>query len=940
MNERIDRRRSRNQRALRVLRDWAALGLCTALACAVFACAAPAPQAPQPPASDEPRQDASKSEVSLPASGGWRANLVFDNGATGIWTVASVNAYPQFGCDDIAGLDDKGHCWILWSYSGKWTPVPTIEDGEWLDAIAQVDLDPRRPRAEIYVGGKRGNLYQICVHERGGIDCNIVARFPGQEIHWFSAGDLRPEVPGDELLVHTLNGAVHELVSTENGFETRQLGDLGARVRQSVLLPTVPSKAPWIAGATRAGEVVLLRVEGDRVIRRDVASEPMGMGRIALRAGARPGSNVLYATRDDGVVLRFEGDPDSASAWKREIIYAGPQGPRGITAGRFDADPDVETVAVFGYSARVQLLSRKPGAAWKVEDLFHDRDKGHWLSTGEFDGRNGTDEIIASGYGGRIVLLSRPPGYGLPGVATDPHEPPTLAPPPAVAAPPAAATSAGHATPPPVSTLPPAPTPAALRIGVRASAGPLERLRPLSYRGGFETKTIVYETLLRLDDRGRLAPGLAERWSVTDDGLVFALDLRAGRRFHDDTVVDAAAVTAHLRRVMRLPEHAWLRGTQFVRSIEPVAPLRVELRLNQPYPLLHELVAPNPLAIEGPSSFERDGSFARLVGSGPFRVLGPGARGADIAYESAAAPHVRIDLARIGESERDAAVEAVRRGELDAIVDNEHPLVPRRRLRELRGDPRVRIDASAGSCVLYLAFALRDGPTADLELRRRVARAIDRQRLVEAAELGAGTPCSTLFAPCHADWPASHGTPAAKLATAPPTRLTLLVPLCSDERIERLAHELAAQLGHAEIELELVRATPEQSVQVMERGGTDLMVDTTYGLPYDPYILLESRFATPLPMQAAATQRAWGQDPRLREAADLAQLARSAAELADAYARIQALIDAETLLVPLYVPQRLALVRAGLPQLPLGLDVHQLDLVEWLRRIEATRASS
>jgi hypothetical protein len=117
---------------------------------------------------------------------------------------------------------------------------------------------------------------------------------------------------------------------------------------------------------------------------------------------------VIYATHDDGRILRFERD---GATWHKETVYLGPQGPRGVAAGRFDADPNVETIAVFGYSRKVQLLSRRE-TGWEVETLFVDRDKGHWLAAVELDGRNATHELVASGYGTRIVLLSRPPGYG------------------------------------------------------------------------------------------------------------------------------------------------------------------------------------------------------------------------------------------------------------------------------------------------------------------------------------------------------------------------------------------------------------------------------------------------------------------------------------------------------------------------------------------------
>jgi len=115
-------------------------------------------------------------------------------------------------------------------------------------------------------------------------------------------------------------------------------------------------------------------------------------------------------------------------SWSSELIYAGPQGPRGIAVGRFHEDPDLESVAVFGYSARVELLTRGP-AGWELETLFVDRDKGHWLTVAELDGRNGTDELVLSGYGARVVLLARPPGYALPGVLTEaPDEPEEAAP--------------------------------------------------------------------------------------------------------------------------------------------------------------------------------------------------------------------------------------------------------------------------------------------------------------------------------------------------------------------------------------------------------------------------------------------------------------------------------------------------------------------------------
>jgi hypothetical protein len=368
--------------------------------------------------------DPTKAEVSLPAQAGWHASLVYD-ADVGIWTVRSLQLLPRFGCPEIIGLDDKGRCTVLVSYSGKWTPHQTVEDGQWLGALALVDLDPARPGPELYTGGKLGNLYQIYPHEKGGFDVNLVASVPELELHTFVAGDLLPSQPGEELLAFTRSGEAFQLVRAPESLpyrlELRPLTNLPGRVRDAVVLSTQNGgDGPRILAATRASEIVLMRLTAQGLEHDPILSEPMGFGRIARREGLPGEPEVVYATRDDGVVVRLEERTDGS--WKRDAIYAGPQGPRGIVSGRFHEDPNTESIMVFGYSKKVQLITRLPGQPWRVETIFVDRGKGHWLAVAELDGRNGTQEVIGSGYGGRIFLLSRPPGYGVADIAVDPDD--------------------------------------------------------------------------------------------------------------------------------------------------------------------------------------------------------------------------------------------------------------------------------------------------------------------------------------------------------------------------------------------------------------------------------------------------------------------------------------------------------------------------------------
>lgn len=228
------------------------------------------------------------------------------------------------------------------------------------------------------------------------------------------AADIDAGHPGDELLAFTNPGALFVGVprADRDGFAFTLQKELPGRTRDAVRVPGTPDGVVEIVTASRAGQVELWRFAGGECHVVTVHEQAMGAGRVAVcHASGTP--LVVYSTRDDGTVWRHErGDGD---AFRSEPIYHGPQGPRGIAAGRFDPDRACETVAVFGYSGVVELLTRRANG-WQVTPIFTDRDKGHWLARAELDGRNATDELVCTGYGGRIVQLALPPGTGKPGV--------------------------------------------------------------------------------------------------------------------------------------------------------------------------------------------------------------------------------------------------------------------------------------------------------------------------------------------------------------------------------------------------------------------------------------------------------------------------------------------------------------------------------------------
>jgi hypothetical protein len=359
----------------------------------------------------DPVADPSATQVVLGTRAGWRADLVLDLAGTGIWTVRSTQVFEEYGCPEIVGLDDLGRCHVLWSYSGKWTPATTVADGTWLGGLAQGDVDPRVPGRELYVGAKAGNVYEIVAHPRAHLDNRLVVNLENREVHTLLCADVLAAHPGQELLAFTSPGALYVLAPRADGldgFEVLERHEPWGRVRDA-LLWTEAGGVPVIATAGRDGAIELLRWGASGPIHETVRRLPMGCGRLTRSVTAE---GVLYSAADDGTVWRHECRSDGS--WNTDRIYVGHPGPRGLAAGRFTADGSAETLVVFGYGKRVELLTRND-AGWTCETIFEDRDMGHWIAAAEVDGRNATDEIVLAGYGGRIVLLSREPGTGLPG---------------------------------------------------------------------------------------------------------------------------------------------------------------------------------------------------------------------------------------------------------------------------------------------------------------------------------------------------------------------------------------------------------------------------------------------------------------------------------------------------------------------------------------------
>ncbi|SDL53898.1 peptide/nickel transport system substrate-binding protein [Glycomyces sambucus] len=275
---------------------------------------------------------------------------------------------------------------------------------------------------------------------------------------------------------------------------------------------------------------------------------------------------------------------------------------------------------------------------------------------------------------------------------------------------------------------------------------PAAGLSPHSEDAFLLARWSVAETLLALDDDGLPSALLATDWAQAEDGS-WDLTLREGVRFHDGTLLDAAAAAAALTAaanaaaVPRVVDGLGL-------TAEPTGALTLRVATAAPDPVLPQRLSSPQLAILAPAAYTGDAVDPVGHATGPYAIAASTTTGVELERhddywgERAAMASYRADYVP------DAAtrVAALRSGEAHVIE-----AVPYAQIANL-DDARLQ-DAPTGRTVsLYLNT---EGPLADPALRAAVAAAVDPAPIVDDIYEGRADAPEGLFGPALA-WAADH----------------------------------------------------------------------------------------------------------------------------------------------------------------------------------------
>lgn len=291
----------------------------------------------------------------------------------------------------------------------------------------------------------------------------------------------------------------------------------------------------------------------------------------------------------------------------------------------------------------------------------------------------------------------------------------------------------------------------------------LRTLNPVAVVGLHELTIfrILFDTLMRVDEKGEPIPWAAEKVTVVDDRTVDAT-LRPGMTFHDGKPVTAEDVKFSYEYYRKWKGGGFDAALKPVERIEVRGPLSVRFHLKQPHAPFLSITftsiyilpkhiwqdVPRSVGKEAPQDWSDWKKAA--VGSGPFRFV-DWKRGEELRLARFDAhwskPKVEGVL-RIAYADMQGLVFAIQRREVDVVGWNISPL----QVRVLKGVPQVEVVNVPNHGYYPVHLNLDRKPFDDLAFRKALAHAIPRERIVNDFYEGFAVEATSPIGPMNKFW--------------------------------------------------------------------------------------------------------------------------------------------------------------------------------------------
>lgn len=255
----------------------------------------------------------------------------------------------------------------------------------------------------------------------------------------------------------------------------------------------------------------------------------------------------------------------------------------------------------------------------------------------------------------------------------------------------------------------------------------------------------IFDTLLTFDENGDVAPNLATSWEISEDGLTYSFELRDDVTFHDGTPFDAEAMKFSLERTMNMPAGAFVEQLSNIEAVTVTGDHSLEITLAEPQgAFLTYMADRSSTAVSPVAAAEGDVAFdAAPVGTGPFKFVSRIQQDnitleANDAYWDGA-PQVDNVVFRFF-PDGSVRYANLRSGAVDII----YPIESKDYVTaQNNADIKLLKQPTNGWRVLVLDVT--EPPFDNVELRRALSAAIDREAINQVVFKGLETPATSLI---------------------------------------------------------------------------------------------------------------------------------------------------------------------------------------------------
>ncbi len=279
----------------------------------------------------------------------------------------------------------------------------------------------------------------------------------------------------------------------------------------------------------------------------------------------------------------------------------------------------------------------------------------------------------------------------------------------------------------------------------------------------YSLRNLTFDTLVEWGTLDEFVPGLAESWSVSDDGLVWTYKIREGLTFHDGTPCTAEEIAWSINWVIDNEIETLSSYVVNFSEVTAIDPTTLQITLSNPvgnmdYLLVFLWIVP-PSVWEGKTLAEI-GEFediAASTGTGPYKLT-EWSEGEYLileANENYWKGKPAIDRMVWHEyANQDALVQALTAGEIDMIVGDAVPFTAVQTLQETEGIEVPIMPSLSFDELIINSFAEGTQPASlkDPQVRTAMEYAVDRQQIINVAYLGYGEPLISPVPKPMGDW--------------------------------------------------------------------------------------------------------------------------------------------------------------------------------------------